>query len=206
MVITEKSPGVHAHTTEICDGKTVTDVWFDGETGRPNHYFLKDYRLGRWMGSWDATGLRFIPPFIFHHHHAIVAEAEQQASPPEPDSQDPSIRNYSLSFPRTLLTIDLRWHTEHHWYTSIEATVRGIPTELLDKVRNKENLTESERHRLRNERVVTETCCYDAREFKAAPQSGITFPQKLHKVHDARRTKLEWSLEFRWLGSPARAS
>jgi hypothetical protein len=184
--------------TQAFDGKTAVSEERFVRPERPERtrYFLDDYRDGKWLNLM-TLGLRCLPPFLSISADRVIAEIDTQSVAAN-SGENSQTGQYSLKFPRYLLSAEVTWDAARHWFTKVESTRLGTPSALLDKLRKKENLSTDEASRLRTEREVIETTSYIVDEFDQSPQAGIYFPRKInYTCHWINKRYETWSWVFK---------
>ena len=182
--INGSAPFCETMATEICDGTSVFSEergHRSGQFGR-TRYSLDHYRRGRSLET-TILGLRALPPLVSCVTFRVIAEIDSQgiAAKREPGS---NLWKFSLNFPQFRQDVEVTWDDSRHWFTKIESTRWGMPSVLLDKIREKGDLNEEERMRLKTDREIVETEVYEASEFEETQQAGIFFPRTITSIRD----------------------
>jgi hypothetical protein len=196
--INGSAPFCETMATDVCDGISV----FSEERSHPSGQF------GRTRYSLDPfhhrrsleimiLGLRALPPLLSIGHFCVIAEIDSREITAEM-APGATLPTFTINFPEARQEVKVTWDNSRHWFTKIESTRWGISAALLDLLRQKGDLNEEERRRLRTESEIVETESYEASEFEEAEQAGIFFPRAITFIRDWRKTRETKSWRFKF--------
>lgn len=139
---------------------------------------MKRHR-GHGDGVLHETGLICFPLFPARPSFRPFDEMKSGRIVPDAGSETSGQPLYQMEDLSSLTTFVIRWDAALNFFAAVEYVRRGLPQDLLERVREKTELTSTEKHRLRTERVVVGTGCYKYSDFENNTRAGIHFPRKM---------------------------